>query len=218
MVAKKGKTGRQTLHNKYKIQKRVKEHHRRIKKEGNRNKKAGIKQVVKKQKDPGIPNDCPFKEDLLKQIAQAKINLEERKEAQKEARKDARKKALDIRRGIATAGVEGVTNQSSLLGLAEASTTRGEAFNAAASVEADMAKQKEGTAASAGEGQKSRRAYLRELRKTVQQADVILEILDARDPMGSRALAVEGAIASNPNKKLVLVLNKVYIYPTHRMY
>jgi nuclear GTP-binding protein len=221
MVAKKGKSGRQTLHDKYKIEKRVKEHHRRLKKEVNRNRKAGIKQVVKKQKDPGIPNDCPFKEDLLKQIAQAKINLEERREAAKESRKEARRQALDLRRGMATGGSllgggEGVTKHSSLSGLVEASLSRGDAFNAAASVESDMAKKKEGIAGNSGsEGQRSRRAYLRELRKTVNQADVILEVLDARDPMGSRALAVEGVIASNPNKKLVLVLNKVNISHIH---
>jgi len=222
MVAKKGKSGRQTLHDKYKIEKRVKEHHRRLKKEVNRNRKAGIKQVVKKQKDPGIPNDCPFKEDLLKQIAQAKINLEERREAAKESRKEARRQALDLRRGMATGGSllggEGVTKNSTLSGLVEASLSRGDAFNAAASVESDMAKKKEGIAGNSGsEGQRSRRAYLRELRKTVNQADVILEVLDARDPMGSRALAVEGVIASNPNKKLVLILNKVDIFLTHTL-
>jgi ribosome biogenesis GTPase A len=44
-------------------------------------------------------------------------------------------------------------------------------------------------------------------------------VLDARDPMGSRALAVEGVIASNPNKKLVLILNKVNIFThTHKLH
>jgi nuclear GTP-binding protein len=208
MVAKKGKSGRQTFQQKYKIEKRVKEHHRRLKKEANRKKKAGIKSVVKKQKDPGIPNDCHFKEDLLKQISQAKINLEERKEAQKEARKDARRKALEMRRGLS----DGVTKNASLLGLAESSASRGDAFTAAVT---SIEENNENTLKSSvsGEGQKSRRAYLRELRKTVGQADVVLEVLDARDPMGSRALAVEGVIASNPNKKLVLVLNKVDLVP-----
>jgi len=35
------------------------------------------------------------------------------------------------------------------------------------------------------------------------------QVLDARDPMGSRAHALEAAVAANPSKKLVLVLNKV---------
>lgn len=33
-------------------------------------------------------------------------------------------------------------------------------------------------------GQNSRRAYLKELKKVVEQADVILHVLDARDPAG----------------------------------
>jgi len=38
------------------------------------------------------------------------------------------------------------------------------------------------------------------------------QVLDARDPMGTRSLAVEAAVTANPDKKLVLVLNKVPIF------
>ncbi|CAN0496448.1 unnamed protein product, partial [Ectocarpus sp. 12 AP-2014] len=61
--------------------------------------------------------------------------------------------------------------------------------------------------------QSSRRAYFRELKKVVETADVILEVLDARDPLGSRAQAVEAAVLSKASKKLVLVLNKVDLVP-----
>uniref|UniRef100_M4BEV4 CP-type G domain-containing protein n=1 Tax=Hyaloperonospora arabidopsidis (strain Emoy2) TaxID=559515 RepID=M4BEV4_HYAAE len=61
----------------------------------------------------------------------------------------------------------------------------------------------------------SRRAYMKELRKVVDKADVILEVLDARDPMGCRTLETEDAIGNRHGKKLVLVLNKVDLVPPH---
>jgi len=103
--------------------------------------------------------------------------MEERKEAQKQSRKEARKAALNERRGLgAAAGM--VSTGSSLPGLAEAVATRAAAFNAAAEVSATMDLASEGTAKSqtGGEGQASRRAYLKELRKVLETADVVLQV------------------------------------------
>lgn len=48
------------------------------------------------------------------------------------------------------------------------------------------------------------------LLKVVEASDVILEVLDARDPLGCRCPQVEQAvIQSGTNKKIVLVLNKI---------
>uniref|UniRef100_A0A665VUG9 CP-type G domain-containing protein n=1 Tax=Echeneis naucrates TaxID=173247 RepID=A0A665VUG9_ECHNA len=56
----------------------------------------------------------------------------------------------------------------------------------------------------------SRKAYYREFKKVVEAADVILEVLDARDPLGCRCPQVEQAIIqSGTDKKIVLVLNKI---------
>ncbi|GLE05375.1 hypothetical protein PINS_up014388 [Pythium insidiosum] len=61
----------------------------------------------------------------------------------------------------------------------------------------------------------SRRAYMKELRKVVDRADVILEVLDARDPMGCRTLDMEEMIGNRAGKKVVLVLNKIDLVPPH---
>ena len=64
-----------------------------------------------------------------------------------------------------------------------------------------------------GAGQNSRRAYLSELRKVVDGADVILHVLDARDPIGTRSHAIEEMVLSTSEKKLVFVLNKSDLVP-----
>jgi nuclear GTP-binding protein len=56
----------------------------------------------------------------------------------------------------------------------------------------------------------SKKAFFREFKKVVKAADVILEVLDARDPLGCRCLDVEQMIITqDPNKKIILILNKI---------
>lgn len=60
----------------------------------------------------------------------------------------------------------------------------------------------------------TRKAYYREFRKVVEYSDVILEVLDARDPLGCRCFQMEEAVLqAKGNKKLVLVLNKIDLVP-----
>jgi nuclear GTP-binding protein len=62
-------------------------------------------------------------------------------------------------------------------------------------------------------GQNSRRAYLKDLRKVIDSADVILHVLDARDPLGTKSSTIEEMVLSSTNKKLILILNKADLVP-----
>ncbi len=63
-----------------------------------------------------------------------------------------------------------------------------------------------------GKKDNSRKAYYREFKKVIQQSDVILEILDCRDPLGCRTREVEEMIMNaGADKKIVLILNKIGI-------
>lgn len=56
-----------------------------------------------------------------------------------------------------------------------------------------------------------RRHYLRTLRKVIDESDIVILVLDARDPEGCRSRLVEEEVRrrENEGKKLVFVLNKV---------
>ena len=58
----------------------------------------------------------------------------------------------------------------------------------------------------------SKKAYFKEFKKVVEEADVILEILDARDPLGCRTKHIEDMILSS-QKRVILILNKIDLVP-----
>jgi hypothetical protein len=55
----------------------------------------------------------------------------------------------------------------------------------------------------------ARKSFYREFKKVVEEADVVLQVLDARDPLGCRSKAIEEAILNQGGKKIILVLNKI---------
>lgn len=58
------------------------------------------------------------------------------------------------------------------------------------------------------------RQYGRELRKVLTASDVVLEVLDARDPQGCRSPQLEAAVrCAGHRQRLVLVLNKIDLVP-----
>ncbi|EKG03378.1 GTPase, putative [Trypanosoma cruzi] len=64
---------------------------------------------------------------------------------------------------------------------------------------------------------KSLRRFYKEFQKVVESSDVILQVVDARDPLGCRLTQLERNIRSqfgDKGKKMVLVLNKVDLLPS----
>ena len=61
----------------------------------------------------------------------------------------------------------------------------------------------------------SRKAYDKVFKQVVDQADVVLYVLDARDPEGTRSKEVERMVmaAASGGKRLILILNKVDLVP-----
>lgn len=76
----------------------------------------------------------------------------------------------------------------------------------------------EGTAGAScnrgSEAENTRRRFYAELRKVLAAADIIIEVLDARDPASCRCIDVEREVSSS-GKRLILLLNKIDLVPKH---
>ncbi|KAM0949332.1 putative GTP-binding protein, orthogonal bundle domain superfamily [Dioscorea sansibarensis] len=190
--SKKSKSKRVSLKKKYKVIRKVKEHHRKKAKEA---KKLGLNRKRKVEKDPGIPNDWPFKEQELKALEARRARALEELEQKKAARKErAQKRKL------------GLLDNNDLGNLASGASAKDDEFSNRSAVEENLAAYKS--------HDHSERAFYKELVKVVEASDVILEVLDARDPLGTRCIDMEKMIVkSDPNKRLILLLNKIDLVP-----
>ncbi|XP_020291899.1 guanine nucleotide-binding protein-like 3 homolog isoform X2 [Pseudomyrmex gracilis] len=147
-----------------------------------------------------VPNQCPFKENILKEVEALKKHQEEERQKRREA---AREKKRAERAELAKNGLEGLVNQAENKQLKHKSTK----------VDSAEHKTKSGV-----KEEHSLKAYYKEFKKVVDAADVILEVVDARDPLGTRCKEVEEVVRSaKGNKRLVLVLNKADLVPRENL-
>jgi len=64
------------------------------------------------------------------------------------------------------------------------------------------------------EAENSRKRFYTELRRVLASADIVVEVLDARDPGQCRCTELEAQVTS-AGKRLVLLLNKIDLVPKH---
>eukprot|EP00871_Galdieria_phlegrea_P001320 jgi/Galph1/2189/GphlegSOOS_G856.1 len=174
-MAPHSKSKRMTLRKKYKIQRKVREHHRKLRKQ---QKKQPHKGTKKHSKELNIPAQFPYKQQVLEEYARQEEILKKIKQA-------------NVRAINARETEENSVQESSNAGNLEDSLVQQEAKG-------------------------SLRRYVKEFKQVANDCDVILEVLDARDPIGTRSLQVEKYIMSNFGgvKRIVLVLNKIDMIPS----
>lgn len=120
-----------------------------------------------------VPNQCPFKEDILKEVEAMRKQKEEEKQKQKEAARERKREQL------AKDGLQGLIKQAEDKQLTHKP------------MEVDSVEDKIKNAVV--EKENSLKAYYKEFKKVLDAADVILEVVDARDPLGTRCKEVSFA-------------------------
>ncbi|KFD49376.1 hypothetical protein M513_09739 [Trichuris suis] len=183
----KKKSKRMTCRLRYKIQRKVREHNRKKRREQRKKEKAksrGGGLGIKKLEH--VPNSCPFKQELLEQAERSKREEERRKEILKAERRNKK------------------SSQKSLEDLVGNAQSRQKHF--------DDLQQKSANDKIIESLSKPIEDYAVALRRVVKLSDIVLEILDARDPLGSRSPQVENMIL-DAGKRLVLVINKIDLIP-----
>jgi nuclear GTP-binding protein len=194
------------------------------------------------KKDPGIPNLFPLKERLLEHIEETRAQrLEEaqrRKDAAREARgaistadDDENDDGMDEDGAYDSEEVEEddamdqdddldvedeADPMAALLASAKAAADEydRELQNESKLKDDDSDGSVHGGIEVTG-GATSRKAHDKVFKEVVEQADVVLYILDARDPEGTRSRDVERSVmsAASRGKRLILVLNKIDLIP-----
>lgn len=201
----KSKSKRTTLKQKYKLIKKVKEHHKKKRREDARKKRLGVKAPV--PKDPGLPTQWPYKIELMREIdfeLEKKRNFEQAKSLAKASRPSENRERSQNSRisGLDIPNLETLCQQAD---------KRGVTFNLQKAKCADLNLAVGGVT---NDTDNSRRAYYEDFLKVVEASDVIIQVLDVRDPLASRSLEVEHVVrSSNPRKRVVLLLNKIDLVP-----
>ncbi|AOA61134.1 GTPase that associates with nuclear 60S pre-ribosomes [Komagataella phaffii CBS 7435] len=178
------------------------------------------------RKDPGIPASFPYKEAILAEIEQKRREDEEEKLALKEKRRAeaaaARSALPDDENLMDDESDEDNDGANGLAALLQSAQQAAKAYDGTESndemEEDDLEVNEyeidfEEDERLGNEWEKSRKAFDKIFKTVVEASDVILYVLDARDPEGTRSKKIEEAILQSQGKRLIFVLNKIDLVP-----
>ena len=197
------------LREKYTVIKKVSEHHRKARKMANKLTRAGHKVPLKvgKSKRNTIPNSFPFKEALINEM---EAEYDQQKVLEKEQSKE--KKLLDQlpkdkdERHVFNTTEEHKGNKLKHQDKDEAGKLTKE----------DIAVAEQFMDPQYTENQRlssvNKKSHWREIKKVIEASDVIVEVLDARDPAGTRSQELE-EMAKEKGVKIIFLLNKSDLVP-----
>ncbi|RSL59801.1 hypothetical protein CEP54_007098 [Fusarium duplospermum] len=192
---------------------------------------------TKLKKDPGIPNLFPYKEKLLAEIEEKRLKKAEEAQKRKELAKAAKTGAKDeevmedveveddgdddvdeMEDDNMDEDIDESNPMAALIASARAAAASYDRQLADDDMDEDddseESDNERGPEMSIGQAS-SRKTYDKVFKSVVEQADVVLYVLDARDPEGTRSREVERSImaAASGGKRLILVINKVDLIP-----
>ncbi|KAI1136946.1 P-loop containing nucleoside triphosphate hydrolase protein [Hypoxylon sp. FL0543] len=236
---KKAKSKRTPVRLRHKIEKASAAKQRKARKEAKKNPQW----KSKLKKDPGIPNLFPYKEKILHEIEEGRRRKQEEQQRRRELAKAAKTDAANedgndetVMDGADADDFDGFDEQddamdedgaddgsnpmAALLASARAAAEQydrelqsGEEMDEDDSSDDDEDFEDGGAELRAQAS--SRKAHDKVFKQVVDQADVVLYVLDARDPEGTRSREVERMVmaAASGGKRLMLVLNKIDLIP-----
>ncbi|KAH9865786.1 hypothetical protein J1614_009373 [Plenodomus biglobosus] len=198
----------------------------------------------KTKKDPGIPNLFPYKDKILAEIEEQRRKKEEEKARLRELAKqqksggaantdamdddDSEFEAFDAEGDELLADdsededsmqVDGSSSNpmAALLASAKARAAEFDQTNDADAMDDDDDSDEDSDQEGAPHVRKdtSRKQFDKVYKQVVDSADVVLYVLDARDPTGTRSKEVEQAVmaADHSSKRLIFILNKIDLVP-----
>ncbi|GAV49000.1 hypothetical protein ZYGR_0N04050 [Zygosaccharomyces rouxii] len=183
----------------------------------------------KSKKDPGIPSSFPYKGKILEEIEHAKVKSLEEKEIAKQQKLEAKRRVMEAGEMDEDMNEdEDEEDQNGLAALVESAQHAAEEYEDANGEPDAMDEDDDNldvinynvdfygdSEEGDSELDKSRKAYDKIFKAVVDASDVILYVLDARDPEGTRSRKVEEAVLQSQGKRLILLINKVDLIPPY---